>query len=79
MVSISPESVQEAKAFDEDNGNTLSWDAICKEMKKIRPDFEVWEKKISEFLPGYQNITWAKELEKNCDLLQMGTILRPQR
>ena len=34
-------------------GNT-----ICKEMKNIRPDFEVWKKYISEFPPGYQNITY---------------------
>ena len=52
-----PNSVQEAKAFVEDNGNTLWWDAICKEMKNIRPDFQVWEKDISELPPGYQNIT----------------------
>ena len=25
-----PKSVQEAKVFDEENGNTLQWDAICK-------------------------------------------------
>ena len=39
-----PKSVQEAKAFDEENGNTIWWDAIYKEMNNIRPDFEVWEK-----------------------------------
>ena len=50
-------SVQEAKEFDEENGNTLWWEAICKEMKNIRPDFEVWEKDISGLPPGYQNIT----------------------
>ena len=27
-------------------------------MKNIRPDFEVWKKYISEFPPGYQNITY---------------------
>ena len=26
-------------------------------MEHIRPAFEVWERDISEFLPGYQNIT----------------------
>ena len=26
-------------------------------MKNIRPTFEVWEKDISEFPPGYKNIT----------------------
>ena len=36
-----PKSVQEAKAFDEKNDNTLWWDAICKEMNNTRPAFEV--------------------------------------
>ena len=30
-----PKSVEEAKKFDEINGNTLWWDAICKEMKYV--------------------------------------------
>ena len=34
-----PKSVQEAKAFDREKGNTLWWDAICKEMRNIRPAF----------------------------------------
>ena len=46
-------SVQESKAFYEDNGNTLWCDAICKEMKNIRPDLEVWEKDILVLLQGY--------------------------
>ena len=41
-----PKSVQEATSFDEENRNNLWWDAICKEMKNIRPDFEVWEEHI---------------------------------
>jgi hypothetical protein len=28
-----PKTVKEAKIFDKENGNTLWWDAICKEMK----------------------------------------------
>ena len=52
-----PNSVQEAKAFDEENDNNLWWEAICKEMKNIRPAFEVWEIDISDFLPGYKKIT----------------------
>ena len=52
-----PKSFEEAKRFDEENGNTLWWDAISKEMKNVRPAFEVWEKDISELPPGYQNIT----------------------
>ena len=49
--------VQEAKSFYEENENSLWWDSIHKETNKIIPDFEVWEKEISEFPPGYQNIT----------------------
>ena len=52
-----PKSVQEANSFYQDNGNNIWWDAICKEMKNTRPDFEVQVKDISELLPGYQNIT----------------------
>ena len=40
-----PKLVKEAKEFDEENGNTLLWGAICKEMKNIRPDFDFWEKR----------------------------------
>jgi hypothetical protein len=52
-----PKSVEEAKRFDEENGDSLWWDAICKEMKNVRPAFEVWEKEISDLPPGYQKIT----------------------
>ena len=52
-----PNSAQETKEFERDNGNTIGWDAICKEMKNIRPAFEVSDKDISEFPPGYQNMT----------------------
>ena len=41
-----PKSVQEAKEYDDENCNTIWWDAICKEMKNIRPAFEVWEKDV---------------------------------
>jgi hypothetical protein len=30
-----PKTVKEAKLFDEENGHTLWWDAICKEMKNV--------------------------------------------
>ena len=38
-----PKSVQYENMLDEKNGNTLWWDAICKEMKKVRIAFEVFE------------------------------------
>ena len=35
-----PKSVQEAKRIDEQNGDTLWWDSICKEMANVRVAFE---------------------------------------
>ncbi len=43
-------------AIDKENGNTLWWDAICKEMRNVRPAFEKWEKKEGELPPAYQKI-----------------------
>ena len=51
-----PKSVQEAIAIDKKNGNTLWWDAICKEMKNVMPAFEKWEGKEEELPPGFQRI-----------------------
>ena len=38
-----PKTIAEARQFDLENGNTLWWDAILKEMKNVRPAFEAWE------------------------------------
>lgn len=35
-----PKTVLEAKKFDQENGNTLWWDAICQEMANVRVAFE---------------------------------------
>jgi hypothetical protein len=51
-----PKTAAEARQFDAENGNTLWWDAILKEMKNVRPAFEVREKSIDEIPPGYQQI-----------------------
>ena len=51
-----PKNPIEAKAFDEENGNTLWWDAICKEMMNVRPAFEVWDKPESDLPVGYQQV-----------------------
>ena len=51
-----PKSVQEAREIDAENGNTYWWDAILKEMKNVRPAFEVWEKSQDDIPPGYQQI-----------------------
>ena len=51
-----PKSVQEAREFDAENGNTYWWDSIMKEMRNVRPAFEVWEKSKEDIPPGYQQI-----------------------
>ena len=51
-----PKTVEQALAFDRENGDTKWWDAICKEMKNVRPACEKWERKESELPPGFQKI-----------------------
>ena len=51
-----PKTVEEARRLDAENGNTFWWDAIVKEMRNVRPAFEVWEKSAGEMPPGYQQI-----------------------
>jgi hypothetical protein len=51
-----PKTVQEALAIDKENGNTLWWDAICQEMRNVRPAFEKWEQNEGELPPAYQKI-----------------------
>ena len=51
-----PKDVKEAKELDLENGNTLWWDAIIKEMKNVRPAFRVFEGTEKDILPGYQKI-----------------------
>ena len=49
-----PKSVEEAKEVDNQNGNTLWWDAICKEIRNVRPAFEVFEGTKDQLPIGYQ-------------------------
>ena len=51
-----PNTVKEAIEIDKDNGDTLWWDAIMKEMKNVRPAFEVWEQRKEDLPIGYQEI-----------------------
>ena len=37
-------------------GDTLWWDAICKEMKNVQPAFEAWDKSVDEIPTGYQEV-----------------------
>ena len=51
-----PKTVQEALNLDKENGNTLWYDAIAREMKIARVAIEEWKGKENEILPGYQKI-----------------------
>ena len=51
-----PKTAAEARQIDAENGNTLWWDAILKEMKNVRPAFETWEGPIDQIPIGYQEI-----------------------
>jgi hypothetical protein len=51
-----PKSVEEAKRLDAENGDTLWWDAIIKEMKNVYPAFEIFEQAESQIPIGYQKI-----------------------
>ena len=51
-----PKTVEEALAIDREEGHTLWWDAICMEMRKVRPACEKWEEGEAKIPPGYQKI-----------------------
>lgn len=63
-----PKSVPEAIQIDNENGNTLWWDALMKEMKNVRPAFEEFEG-TADKLVGYQkircHIVWDVKLGEN--------------
>ena len=51
-----PKSVIQARQIDAKCGNTLWWDAICKEMQNMRPAFEVFKGGTDQLPGGYQEI-----------------------
>ena len=55
-----PKSVEEARKIDEQNGDTLWWDAICKEMRNVHPAFEVFEGSEDDFPKDYQFMRYHK-------------------
>ena len=63
-----PKTVRQAIELDNKNGNTLWWDALMKEMRNVRPAFEVYEGDVSK-LVGYQkircHIVWDVKLGEN--------------
>jgi hypothetical protein len=50
--SEDPKDRRRGEKVDEENGNTLLWDAICKEMKNVRPAFEAWDKTSRSYCPA---------------------------
>ena len=48
-----PKTVEESKRLDQQNGNHLWWEAICKEMKNVRIAFGIFDGKVND-LKGYQ-------------------------
>ena len=47
-----PKSVEEAKRLYQENGDSQWWEAICNEMRNVRPAFEVWENDVEHIPPG---------------------------
>ena len=51
-----PKTVEEACRLNRENSDNLWWEAICKEMKNVRPAFEVFKGKQHDIPPGFQQI-----------------------
>ena len=51
-----PKSVKEAIEIDQENGNTLWWDALMLEMKNVRPAFEVFDGSMDKIPIGFTQI-----------------------
>ena len=70
-----PKTVKEAIDIDNENGNTLWWDALMKEMRNVRPAFEVYEGDVKD-LVGYQQIKcyviwdvkWGEKFRRNINI-----------
>ena len=77
-----PKSVEEAKKIDEQNGDTLCWDAICKEMRNVRPAFEEFEGKEENIPKDYQfmrchmifDVKFGDNLRRKVRLVAGGTM-----
>ena len=51
-----PKSVKEAKELDAQNGNTLWWDAILKEMVNVKIAFELFDGDEKDLPPQFQEV-----------------------
>ena len=43
-----PKTVEEAKRLDQQNGNHLWWEAICKEMNNVRFSFDIFDSDVND-------------------------------
>ena len=48
-----PKTVEKAKHLDQQNGNHLWWEAICKDMKNVMVAFVIFDGDVND-LKGYQ-------------------------
>jgi len=51
-----PKTIEMARLYDTENGNTLWWDAILKEMSNVRLAFELFDGEQHEIPPGFQEV-----------------------
>ena len=52
-----PKTLDQAKRLDAENGNTLWWDAILKEMANVKIAFELFDGDEKDIPPNYQEIS----------------------
>ena len=51
-----PKTVLQAQQINTNSGNKLWWDAICNEMKNVRPAFEAFEGGVEQLPSRFQEI-----------------------
>ena len=51
-----PKTVLQVQQINAKSGNTLWWDAMCKEMKNVRPSFEVFEGGVQQLPSVFEDI-----------------------
>ena len=62
-----PKSIDEALAIDKENGNTIWYTAIQKEMNNVRVSFEAWEEGSLEDARRGQKLVGYQEIR--CDMI----------
>ena len=60
-----PKATAEALRIDQKNGDTLWWDAICKEMANVRVTYEEFSESLSKMKPCFKKLTCHLIFEVN--------------